>query len=104
MKTSLHNLRLASAFELPKIVYFIRKRAYSSRLKGPESLSVPFEIVRLSGAGTHNLVEDIVQMILKVSGSAQQLWEDNEYLKYHEKEENTVFLTFEATSFLGNKL
>jgi hypothetical protein len=39
--------------------------------------------VRLNGASTHNLVENLVQKILKLSEDVQQLRKDIEYLKYH---------------------
>jgi hypothetical protein len=48
-------------------------------LKDPESLGVQLETVRLSGASTHNLVENLVQMVLKLSEDVQQLRKDNEY-------------------------
>jgi hypothetical protein len=52
-------------------------------LKDTESLSVQLQTVRLNGASTYSLVENLVQMALKFSEDIQQLRKDNEYLKFH---------------------
>jgi hypothetical protein len=46
-------------------------------------LSVQLETMWMNGASTHNLVENLVQMVLKLSEDFQQLRRDNEYLRYH---------------------
>jgi hypothetical protein len=40
-------------------------------------------MVRHNGASTHKLVDNLVQMVLKLSKDVQLLRKDNEYLKYH---------------------
>jgi hypothetical protein len=42
-------------------------------------------MVRRNGASTHKLVDNLVQMGLKLSEDVQLLRKDNEYLKYHLK-------------------
>ncbi|KDR10390.1 hypothetical protein L798_15516 [Zootermopsis nevadensis] len=74
------NSRSASASELAKKVV--------SPVKEPilpdgdyDSLAGKLEMVKLNGASTHNLVENLVQLVLKLSEDVQQLRKDNEYLK-----------------------
>jgi hypothetical protein len=52
-------------------------------ISDPDSLGVQIEMMRLNAASTHKLVENLVQMVLKLSEDVQLLRKDNEYLKCH---------------------
>jgi hypothetical protein len=39
--------------------------------------------VRLNGVSTHNLVENLIQTVLKLSEDVQQLRKGNEHLKHY---------------------
>jgi hypothetical protein len=64
----IRNLRSASTSKLPMKVVSPERELILPNLKDPESLSisVQLETVRLNGASTHNLVENVVQMVLKL--------------------------------------
>lgn len=74
-------LRSASASEIAKKVVSPVKEPILPDVGGYESLAEKLEMVRLNGACTHNLVENLVQLVLKLSEDVQQLRKDNEYLK-----------------------
>ncbi|KDR17953.1 hypothetical protein L798_08171 [Zootermopsis nevadensis] len=76
--TRRRSLRSASTSELP--VKDISPDGASMPLD-PESLGVQIEMVRRNGASTHKLVENLVQMVLKLSEDVQLLRKDNGYLK-----------------------
>jgi hypothetical protein len=73
-------LRSASTSELP-----VKNISPDGKLilSDPESLGVQIEMVRRSGASTHKLVDNLVQMVLKLSENVQLLRKDNEFLKYN---------------------
>jgi hypothetical protein len=78
--TPILGLRSASTSELPKKLS-PEMELILPTLKDPESLSVQIETVRLNGANTNNLVENILQMVLKLTEEVQELRKDNEILK-----------------------
>jgi hypothetical protein len=81
--TPIRNLRSASTSELSLKVVSPDREIVLPKLKDTESLIVQFETVRLNGASTHSLVENLVQVVLKLSENLHQLRKVNEYLKFH---------------------
>jgi hypothetical protein len=77
--TSRRSLRSASTLKLP-----VKDISLDGELilSDPESLGVQIEMVRLKGASAHKLVDNLVQMVLKLSEDVQLLRKDKEYLKY----------------------
>jgi hypothetical protein len=73
-------LRSASTSELLKKLSLERELILPS-LKDPELRSVKIETVRLNGVNTNNLVENLLQMVLKRTEEVQELRKDNEILK-----------------------
>jgi hypothetical protein len=51
------------------------------QLKGNESLSVQLEAVRLNGIHNNSMIENLIEMVLKLSEEVGQLCRDNGYLK-----------------------
>ncbi|KDR12811.1 hypothetical protein L798_13273 [Zootermopsis nevadensis] len=81
--TPVRATRSASTADLPLKIVSPDRELILPTFKDPESLSVQLETVRLNGVNTHNLVENLVQMVLKLSEDVQQLQKDNDYLKFH---------------------
>jgi hypothetical protein len=71
------SIRSTSASELLKKLLSPERELVLPDLKDSDSLSVQIETVRLNGINTTNLVENLIQKVLKLSEEVQELRKDN---------------------------
>jgi hypothetical protein len=74
-------MRSASTSELPKQLLSPEKELILPSLKDPELLSVQIETVWLNRLNMNNLVENVLQMVLKLTEEVEELRKENEFLK-----------------------
>jgi hypothetical protein len=74
-------LRSASTSELEKKVVSPGRDLILPEIANMESISVQLETLRLNGVCTNNLIENLIQMVSKLSEEVGLLRKDNEILK-----------------------
>jgi hypothetical protein len=79
--TPIRSMRSASTSELPKLLLSPDRELVLQNLKDADSLSVQIETERLNGVNTTNHVNNLIQMVLKLSKEVQERRKDNEILK-----------------------
>jgi hypothetical protein len=64
-------MQSVSTSELPKKLLSPKREFILPSVKDPESLCVQIETVWLNGVNTYNLVENLLQMVLKLTEEVQ---------------------------------
>jgi hypothetical protein len=78
--TPIRSMRSASTSELHKKLLSPGREVLLPNLKDSDSLSVQIKTVRLNGVNTTNLVENLVEMVLKLSEEVQNFVKKTKFL------------------------